>query len=276
MRIGIITDVHLAPVDSPPARWHNEYDFPGAEERLQRAIQIHQTRDVALAAMLGDLTNFGDATLLQRGLDLLGTSGVDVLAVPGNHDCDDAIDRLAQLLSSSKPRIRAATTAGEAVQDFLVVGLPIVDRQPEHGWLVDRPDVVAFRSAPAIVLSHFPLLSREDAARQAGLRYAGGSADRDGLAATLLAREGPTIVIHGHLHIRDAVAIGPILQIGCAALIEPPHEIAFVDLTASAASLTVRVERHAVAPSPSEARLPLLTGETGAWKYERGAWIADT
>jgi hypothetical protein len=226
--------------------------------------------------MLGDLTNFGDTPSLDRGLAHLAACPIPVLTVPGNHDCGDAVDRLAIVGAAATPRpVRAATTDGEPVAELRVVGLPIARPDAENGWLVDVPEVAAWGDEPAIVLSHFPVFSREAAARQAGLRYAGTSADRDGFAAALLARPGPTVVIHGHLHIRDAVALGPVLQIGCAALIEPPHEVATVALEREDGAISVAVRRQPVAPSPP-VRLPLLTGDEGAWTYRDRAWWPTT
>ena len=275
MRIGVVTDAHLCPPGTPPDAWHNPYDFAHAEANLVAALDLHRTGDSNVIAMLGDLSHLGDEPSLARGIALCGGGDRPVLAVPGNHDCGEVIDRLAMLSGrrgSASPRsLRPATSAGESLAGFRIVGLPIAVRHPDQGWLVEVPAVAAWDEEPVIVLSHFPVLSREAEARRAGLRYAGSSADRDGFGEALRRRVGPTLILHGHLHIRDAVAVGPVLQIGCAALIEPPHEVAVVDVEAAENGLTVRVRRRAVAPSPS-VRLPLLTGESGAWTFRERAW----
>ncbi len=38
MKLGLITDCHLCPPNTPPARWHNPYDFHHASDNLIRAL----------------------------------------------------------------------------------------------------------------------------------------------------------------------------------------------------------------------------------------------
>ncbi len=271
MRIAVVTDTHLCPAGTPPAAWHNPYDFAGAEARLRRALVYLAEHDVALIAMLGDLVNGGDVASVRRGLGLLAAGWMPVRIVPGNHDCQQAVDRLTtEVERAGVEQVRLLTVAGERLGGVRLVGLPIVGVDGDR-CVVAWPPVAEWGAEPVILLSHSPVLSREEATLRAGLKYAGGFAGCDGIAAALLARRGPTVVIHGHLHIRDAVAVGPVLQIGCASLIEPPHELALVDVDADDGALAVRVAHHAVAPSPA-VRLPVLSAASGAWRFAAGGW----
>jgi hypothetical protein len=130
---------------------------------------------------------------------------------------------------------------------------------------------VGWGDGPVVLLSHSPLINREDAVVAAGLRNAGTFADPTGVFATLNERSGPTIVLHGHFHVRDATAHGPILQLGFAALIEPPNEIAVVELIEGDATLEVAVRRLPIEPVPAE-RLPVLVPERQRWRLASGAW----
>jgi hypothetical protein len=131
--------------------------------------------------------------------------------------------------------------------------------------------VADWGAAPAILLTHFPILSRLTACRDAGLKYAGDLTNRAELAAALAARPAPTIVLHGHLHVRDAVAEGTVFQIGCAALVEPPYELAILDLDRADGRIEVRIVREAVADA-GDARLPVLVPERGAWTFDGKSW----
>jgi hypothetical protein len=68
------------------------------------------------------------------------------------------------------------------------------------------------------------------------------------------------VVVHGHAHVRDALVLGSVLQIACAALVEPPFEATLLDITEEdGGRVSVRRECVRIAPSPDGARLPVLS-----------------
>jgi hypothetical protein len=89
----------------------------------------------------------------------------------------------------------------------------------------------------------------------------------------ILARTAPTVILHGHIHIRHAVSEGNLLQIGVAALIEPPHEVAVIEIDERDGALTVSAEHHSVADFETDV-LPVLSPDRSVWTYREGAWAA--
>ena len=87
MRLGVVTDVHLAQVPHATARWHNEFDFAGAGRRLRESLHLLSECEVDAVVVLGDLTESGDRASLDQSLAILATVGLPTLLVPGNHDC---------------------------------------------------------------------------------------------------------------------------------------------------------------------------------------------
>ncbi|MBA3643739.1 MAG: metallophosphoesterase [Chloroflexia bacterium] len=275
MKLGLITDSHLCPPGTPPARWHNPYDFPHATEHLVRAIAHHLVAAVDAIVVLGDLTNNGDRGSIDDGLHLLAGAERPVWLLAGNHDCDAAVDALPnRIASASHPALQMLTARGALIGGMPIAGLPIAEVTASE-WRVTPPEIDTWGAAPVLLLSHFPVISNERAIRAAGLRYAGSFAGDDAVSEALQARQMPTIVVHGHLHVRDAVVAGPVLQIGCAALIEPPHECATLTVTDEAGELTVQVSHHAVAPSPP-VRLPVLAPDNARWIFGNGKWESST
>ncbi len=273
MRLGIVTDSHLAPEGAPPGLWHNAFDFDRATDHLRRALADLVDQRVDAIAMLGDLTNGGDPASLRRGLDLIAETGLPTLLVAGNHDHDEGFAALAERTSRWLANsVTMAGAAGQQVGGIRMVGLPIAGGGYDPGWLLRSLPVAEWGTEPVVVLSHFPVVSREREVTAAGLPYAGDFDDQRGLVTTMLARQAPTVVVHGHLHVRDAVAVGSLLQIGCAGLIEPPHEVSVLEMDANTETPTVRVEHRTIATSPM-ARSPILAPATNSWAFRDG-WQA--
>jgi predicted phosphodiesterase len=272
MKIGVVTDAHLASTGEPVAAFHNPYDFANARRNLERALDRHHAVGVDTIAMLGDLAHAGDDASHALGFMLLETGGIPVWIVPGNHDTDEEIFALADRISArTGTPVRALDETGETVEGLRVAGLPIRAVDPVDRWTPALPDVAAWGDEPALLLTHFALISRERVALDAGFKYAGDVVNQPEIAAALQGRTAPTVVLHGHHHVRDAAVAGPVLQIGCAALIEPPHETALVEIELHDREMAVRVEHTAVAPS-SVAHLPVIAPPTGAWRFAQGRW----
>jgi hypothetical protein len=272
MRVGVVTDAHLAADGSPVAAFHNPYDFANARRNLERALDRHRAAGVDAIAMLGDLAHAGDDASHALGLMLLETAGVPVWAVPGNHDTDEEIFALADRISTrTGTAVRELDETGEKIDGLRVAGLPIRAVDPIDLWTPALPDVAAWGDEPALLLCHFAVISRERAALDAGFKYAGDVVNQPEIAAAMQSRSAPTVVLPGHHNVRDATVAGSVLQIGCAALIEPPHETAIVEIERDGREITVRVEHTAVAPS-SVAHPPVIAPPTGAWRFAQGRW----
>lgn len=260
MRLGVVADPHLS-IERPDesASWHNRYRLADAHDRLVEALRHPLLRGVDVLAVLGDLAHFGDRASLDFVVDAVAALGVPAVLLSGNHDVLTDGVRLD------------LTTAGTAVEPFRAAGfgldvLQVTDLTTRR---IQPFDVIAERLAegtPHVVLSHFPLLSIEDRCRDAGLLYA---AHLDQLAPPtgLELPAGPTVILSGHLHLRAVTAVGDAIQVAFAALVEPPYEVATVDVAATpSGGIEVRYECASVR-APDAERLPVLDPAEGRWTW---------
>jgi predicted phosphodiesterase len=273
MRLGIVTDAHLCPPGTPPDGCHNPYAYERAASMLGKALADHRADGINALAVLGDMTNGGDSPSLIQAVALLAPVDVPVVILAGNHDRDRDPHQLTDLTRASSNSMRMANPRGETVAGIHIAGLPITGEEPD-GWRVEQPCPTAWPDAPVILLCHLPVVSREFAVRAAGFKYAGGLVNGDAAIQALMDRSAPTVVVHGHLHLRDACVAGPVLQIGCAALIEPPHERAIIEVEARDGVFTVRVSHRPVAASP-DVRLPVMSPSDATWTHRTGEWTAS-
>ena len=276
MRLGIVTDVHVSPPGSPPAAWHNPYDLEGASRRLRLALARLREEGAEAIAVLGDLTNRADAASVARALDVLAGAGLPVRLIPGNHDAEPGGVALADTVAElDSAQVRMAAPDGEMVGGTCFAGVGIGYDAAADRWQVGRIEDAGWGTEPVVLLSHSPLLDIEPKVVAAGLKNVGTFADPNGVGPALAKRPGPTVVLHGHFHVRDSATRGAILQLGFAALVEPPNEVAILDLDRDDDVLVVRVRRLPIEPVAAE-RLPVLVPPVQAWHFARGAWREET
>jgi hypothetical protein len=140
------------------------------------------------------------------------------------------------------------------------------------GVAIERGGDDAFRwvgepeTGTAVVVSHFPVLSREERLTSRGFKYAGDLANRAKLEKRV-AGDGPVVVLSGHIHAREAHASGAVLQLSAGALIEAPHEIAIVDVERGSARRRVSVLGQRVAPHD-----PVFAPADETWTFAAGEW----
>jgi hypothetical protein len=111
-----------------------------------------------------------------------------------------------------------------------------------------------------VFLSHYPMVSFREKAESAGVYY--GDNDLENLeevARQLLDRAAPTVVVNGHMYMRDDCAAEKVLKISCATLTQPPFDVTLLDLATGGGRISVGVERISVAPSPNDVRLSALS-----------------
>jgi hypothetical protein len=121
-------------------------------------------------------------------------------------------------------------------------------------------------------MSHYPLLSLAETLRLAGLKHAGDITDLDQRTRELDLQNEPTVVLHGHLHVRATTVRGRVLQLSFAALVEPPHECSILTVrTADGGDL--RIERSATSVHAANVTsLPLLSPSGEIWSFDGGSW----
>jgi hypothetical protein len=287
LRLGVIADPHLALERVEDAGWHNPYRLADAHERLDAALAHRLLDGVDVIVVLGDLAHFGDRTSLRYAVDAAANGDRPAVLLSGNHDVlttgvrleDEVRARGAGHVLSPLASIPEAP----AVKAFLAAGAGLAVHEVTE--LTDRRaqpfDVDGRRLSHAdpatnvdVWLTHFPLLTLEDRCRDAQLLYA---AHLDYLApppAVLPAAVGPVVVLSGHLHLRAITHDANVLQLAFAALVEPPYEVAVVDIDVDAASVSYRCES---VTEPDAARLPVLDPPTGRWSFDSssGCWSSS-
>jgi predicted phosphodiesterase len=270
LRAGVLADLHLVKDTSRRHTWQNEYDFAGLEERCELAHALFARHEVDVVLLLGDLADDGDLPMLRRALRL-GSSEAPTFVVGGNHD---GVGRLPRALSAEPGAARLVGARGRRLGGLRLAGLPVTRRREGRWASTRRPAVAEWGRGPVVFASHFPVIPRERALRRAGLRHPAGLVDRERVRAALDRRRGPTVVLHGHLHVRDSVAVDSILQISCGALVEPPFDATLITLEVDGGSVTVGRAAHELGQA-REQRDPRMVGERQRWRFAPGrGWRA--
>ncbi len=265
--IGVVTDVHVAPPDETPARWHNALDFPGASGRLRRAIACFDDEQVDAVAFLGDLTHHGDRASSDEGLGALGVANGRLWIAAGNHD----------VAGPDHALLRASARCGRGAPvapGLRIAALEIVAVGGRGGYRArEELDAESWGDDLTLLASHFPLVSRAAALAERGLPYAGDLADREDLLARVAARSAPTVVLSGHLHVRDSAACGSVLQLCFPALVEHPFECSIVEVEEVDGRPLLRRRAIPLHAAPHE-RDPTFVPAVEAWRFDGSAWLA--
>lgn len=275
MRLGIVTDAHISPEGTRARSFHNGYAVDDALERYELALGQLVEQGAEALALLGDLSHLGDAKSLEEGLGLAAETGLPVWGVPGNHDVSERKDALVRAVRRvGSERVRLATPEGEAVGEGIrVAGLHV---ESEDWGFTSRSaggaETGTWGDGAVVLLSHFPALSSRARVERTGLKYAGDLENLGVVLRPLLGWGEPTVVLSGHLHLRDAFAAESVLQLGFAALVEPPFEVSLVDVEAEDGRVEVRREAVALTPTPEGVRLPVLSPPSHTWAFIDGSW----
>ena len=189
--------------------------------------------------VLGDLTHAGDQASADEVAQILDVGdAVGVWAVRGNHDAE--LTTLPWSDRRHKGRIEAASRPGDGSVNLLV--------------------------------THYPALSLEEETTRAGLRYAGDSPQALAKGAELAALPTPTLVLAGHLHVRASATRGSVLQLSFSSLIEPPHEVALVELSRVGDEASVVVRHVQVGECAEIGVLPVLSPASERWVFGGAKW----
>lgn len=280
MKFGVITDIHLYPDPNTQKRfaWHNPYPMQRAMAQYDAALERCLAEGVDAIAILGDIAHIGDGASLDVALERAATTGKPVWVTPGNHDCTVRADAIALAVGKrARSRVTLLDAVGErdaALAGWRLAGLPVAsDDGGDSARSLEQPALDAWQDDPVIFLTHFPMLSLAEQCAAAGLKYAGDLRNYADTTAHLQQRSAPTLVLHGHLHVRDELARDSLLQLSFAALIEPPHEMAILELDGDSRELALHRRNVSIA-SHAAARLPVLAQDETRWQLRDGAWRA--
>lgn len=225
---------------------------------LDDALAWFADKDLDAIAVLGDLVMFEDEASLEAGMSRLAAFGKPVLIVPGNHDGQDWTAMVARLLPDQTPPAWPPIVRAVGVR---------VEQDPERWW---TGGITLPAAGPVVVLSHFPLVNVGQYLTDAGFPYAGDATWDDSLDG-IQERDSPIVALSGHVHVRYEQAAGAVLQLGFAALIEPPHAAAVLDLREDDEGLAVTIEHADIAPHAVDV-VPVISADRSTWRYRQGGW----
>lgn len=272
VRFGIVSDAHLAPEDAEPYRWHNTVDLPHAAELLDAALAWLETRAIDALVLLGDLTEDADPDSFTQVQDRVLRLGLPVLAVPGNCDVDWSASSTGAFAAIACPGV---TTAPACLppRDGISIELIGITPAPASKQLrsVREPACIVGDSDRSLIFSHYPVLNLDANLAVAGYRSSGNLTDRAALEAELRAGGNPVLAVHGHLHVHDAQISGALLQLSCAALIEPPHSASVIEVCVQPDRITVERTAHSLRVDQVE-RLPVFAPMHGRWAWDGIRW----
>ncbi|HUZ84044.1 MAG TPA: metallophosphoesterase, partial [Gaiellales bacterium] len=219
----------------------------------------------AAVLVLGDLTDRGRPEQFEAALKVLAGSGLPAAIVPGNHDLEGP-GPAEPAAASAAGRPRSVPAGAAALAPVALTGTWPTDDGLEYRLGSPAGDPGAL----PVVLSHYPVLSRKQALATAGLKYAGDLGPRAGLEREVRALGRHVVALCGHLHVRDAVADGGLLQLSFGAMIEYPHEAALleVDPAGRVSRRCFPVEPH----PPGNGADPVLAPAEDRWIAAEDGW----
>ncbi|MFE2038511.1 metallophosphoesterase family protein [Streptomyces scopuliridis] len=247
-KLGVLTDLHLAPPRSPSAEFNRPVERGRSRELLDAALQTMDS-DIEALLVLGDFADRPVVDEYARAVQRFGMLDVPVYVIPGNHD----VPR-----SGEKDSLSAALSGPRHVQQLHAQGIPGLDADLLAGGLVREgegfrmtrcDEALSRRTSRTLTLwaTHFPVLSTADEIARRGWEYAGDAGNHDFVRASLTALETPVIALTGHLHIRSHAISSNILQLTHGALAEAPHDATTVTIERVADRITVRRTARPVA-----------------------------
>ena len=272
MKLGIVTDSHLGPGGTRVGAWHSDFYVSDTVTAFRYALQTCVEAGVEGVVLLGDISNSGDDWSVERGVRLAARTVLPVWVVSGNHDCFKRVEAVKDAVHRvGASNVRLATPDGTMVEEVRAAG---VSTTMDDAWVsraAGRPEVSSWGEEPVVWLTHYPLISFEETTREAGLLYGDELADREEILQSLTERSAPTVVVSGHVHLRVDSIAGPVLQLACAALVEPPFEVSILEVERANGLATVRVENAALVPSLT-VRTPTFVPPKREWIYDEEKW----
>jgi Calcineurin-like phosphoesterase len=271
-RLGIFSDPHVpldsAPRSPPPTGW----DFDGTLARLEGVAEHFKRAQVDAIVALGDLAHNGDDATLDMVLSKLATVPAYLWVAPGNHDIMVNPNAVPNALTRAG---RNERTHGKDMSSnrthVCVLGLETPDQGASFRSRSPLP-IASWPDELMLVASHFPLIPQPRELAAHGIIYPDDITDRAAILDELLARPAPTLVLHGHLHVRNTCHIGPVLQFSFAALIEHPFECSILDVSVD--NGTYRLTRVATPLHAAVAkRDAIFVPESEIWTFDATNWI---
>jgi DNA repair exonuclease SbcCD nuclease subunit len=274
IRLGIVTEIHIVPPGTPEGFWHNPFLFDQAEQLFALAVQRCQELEVDAIAILGDLTHFADEASFAGVRRVLETTALPVYVLPGNHDVGTGAHPLAAFQRAlDLPNV---TIAPNAVALTPRIDLQLIGLEPggeEKRYAAVRSDeVTSNKPALTIALTHFPAYAMKEMLARANLKHAGDLTNREPLLEAIGAKDGPVLIVNGHLHVHATIAEGRMLQLSVAALIEPPHDVTLLTVGIDAPGQPWVTRQATGLVETRDVNLPVLSDREERWQFIDSIW----
>ena len=278
MRLGVIADAHLSPPGTKVSAFYTGYESPYTVAAYRLALRRCAKEGVDGVVLLGDLSHSGDDRSLETGVGLAAETVRRVWAVSGNHDCFERMDALEGAIRRvAAENVRLASPASEVTErEPRVAGLCVTSGRGGYKARTNgRWGVEDWGDEPVVWLSHYPMVTFAEEVTRASLIYGDDLEDLKEVACPLLARAAPTVVVSGHIHLRHDCVAGKVLQLSCAALVEPPFEITLLDFEIDPEVRGDRIvvrRRNVSLVSRSAVSCPVMSPPRQEWVFEAGEW----
>jgi hypothetical protein len=282
VRLGVLTDLHLAAPGTPPSQFNNPVYRGQAHQLLADALLWLRPRCDALL-LLGDLADVPSARDYRLLLDLLAGTGLPAYTVLGNHDIAvppspaQACDFAAMTAGQNGQENRAPVPLGSCYLADGSIALASSPLEPADGYEftqtgADRAMAAVRPSRLLVWAAHPPVLSLRSAIEGRGWSYAGDVRNLDSVAAALSSYDGPLLALTGHLHVRSHAVKSNILQLGQGALAESPYDAALVTISCHDRGIDVTRQCHSVADLESGPPAALDPANM-AFRWDGARWL---
>ena len=274
MRFAVVSDTHLAPPGTADGRWNNVTRVSASRELLDAVVAEIAAAGHDRVLLLGDISDLGVEEAIATVVETISDAGMQVWAVPGNHDVRSSQDAFADALRDSAMGVALRMEHGDSNPEVVVSGHGL--RAEDVGGrfvATDLPDLAPVQAQLLVWATHFPVLSQETRLLAEGLRYPGDLLNLADVQSSVSRFHGPALVLHGHLHAAVVAQAGQILQIGVPAVVEWPH--AWTDASIEFTTDTVTVQTTLIpipgAWSNRDVNTVLAEPEQ-CWVFETGRW----
>ena len=268
LKLAVMNDLHVG--GPAGGGFQNPYLTTDAASLIGPTVNAINQTQPDLLLIPGDLTHHASDEELALVSAFLDELGCPYVACKGNHDREtpEAAARFDRVFGH---RARPGVTAGPELNLPDTIALLVLESSWQSDYRENLPplatpapglveqtlvDLDAIRPEWLLVVSHYPLVSEADYARDNGGKYAGHIDGGETILRELTARAGQVVCFCGHNHYHHIRTGERWLQCTTAALAEYPAEFRSVVLqdgtinvsTASGAEVLLRSAPEPQAP----------------------------
>ena len=122
MRFAVVSDTHLAPPGAADGRWNNVTRLSASRELLDAVVAEIAAAGHDRVLLLGDISDQGVEEAIAAVVETISDAGMQVWAVPGNHDVRSSPDVFAGALRGSAMGVALRLEHGDSRPEIVVCG----------------------------------------------------------------------------------------------------------------------------------------------------------